>query len=346
MPNKKNIILITLIFILFFLVFPLSLQSNFNYSSADMLKLEGSRVIPRGEKIPFIHNGIAGYFDEELDSAWVMDIRDGVTLMDNGYINNSREDRSINLINLDGEVEVTISSDGFPFSIDERLFIIGRDRKQLSEVIDGRIRWSRQFNYIITSVDCSQDSIVIGFMNGSISVLDITGDMFFEYEPGGSRISLVYSCKISKNSQYISVISGLDPQRFILFEKKEYEYKPVYTLNLKASSKKHMNIFMTRDNRTIFLENQLGYYMVDIIDKTSTLVEESYSLKNAKYIPEYDLYMLHTGAVNYNNLKLITIDGRVVLDKGFSGEDVSIKTSNGILYIVIDGTALKVDIKE
>lgn len=346
MPNKKNIILITLIFILFFLVFPLSLQSNFNYSSADVLKLEGTRVIPKGEKISFIHNGTAGYFDEELDSAWMMEIRDGVTLMDDGYINNSREDGTISLINLDGEVELTMSSDGFPFSIGDRLFIIGRDRKQLSEVIDGRIRWNRQFNYVITSMDSSSDNIVVGFMNGSFSVIDITGDAFFDYEPGGSRISLVYSCEISDNSEYLSVVSGLDPQRFILFEKKEMEYKPVYTLNLNSSSKNHVNIFMVNDYRTIFLENSLGYYMIDIIDKSAQLIEDTYRLKNAKYISEYELYMLHTGAVNYNNLKLITRDGRVVLEKGFSGKDVSIKTRNGNLYIIIDGTALKVDIKE
>lgn len=346
MPNKKNIILITLTFILFFLVFPLSLRSNFNYSSTDVLKLEGNRTIPSGRKIPFVHNSIAGYFSEDLKSSWVIDVEDSITLLDDVYINNSRGDGSINLIGIDGEVQLSIKSDGYPFNIGNRLFIVDRDRKQLQEIEDGRVRWIKKFNYIITSIDSSLETVVIGFENGAFSLLNRDGEQFFEYEPGGSRISLVYSCELSYDGEYLSVVSGLDPQRFILFERKDMEYKPVFTLNLKDASKGRTNIFMTEDNRTIFLDSKYGYYMIDILNKTSTFIEESYTLKNARYMPEHQLYMLHTGAVNHNHLRLITRDGRVVLEKEFPGSDVSIISRDGNLYIVVDSSALKVDIKE
>ncbi len=346
MSDKKNIIITTLIFVLFFLLFPLKLVPNLNYHSNQSTDLWGKIKPMPDNKIPFIYKNRAGYFSTDLKEAWGMDISDGVTLLSDCYINTSRGKDIIQIKDLEGGIKFSVEDSGYPFSVKDRLFIISRDRKSVSEIINGEKKWIKAFNYIITSIDANKTSVVLGFMNGYFTVLDSEGEIFFNYESGGSRVSIVYRVIISGDDKYVAVVSGLDPQRFILYEKRESEYKPLYAMNLKDEVRKSLKVFLTSDNRSVFVESSGGFYIVNIESKSSTFIDANYNLKNVQYMPDLDLYMVHSGAVNYNNVKLITLDNRVLLEKNFIGESVTISTLGHSMYIVIDNSVIKLDIKE
>lgn len=333
-------------FVLFFLLFPLKIVPNLSYHSNQSTDLRGKIKNMPDNKIPFIYKNRAGYFSTDLKEAWGMDIFDGITLLSDSYINTSREKEMIQIRDLQGNIKYSVEDRGYPFSIKDRLFIISRDRKSVSEIVNGEKIWTKGFNYIITSIDANKNSVVLGFMRGFFMVLDSGGKIFFKYEPGGSRISIIYSVVISGDDRYVAIVSGLDPQRFILYEKRDAEYKPLYALNLKEEVKKSLKVFITSDNRSVFVESSQGFYIIDIDSKLSTFIDTEYSLKNVQYMPGLDLYMVHSGAVNYNNVKLLTLDYRVLLEKNFVGESVSISTLGRSIYIVIDNSVVKLDIKE
>lgn len=346
MSDKKNIIITTLIFILFFLLFPLKLEKNLSYHSNESKNLlEDDLTLPIN-KIPYIFRNRAGYFSSDLKNSWSIEINDGITLLKDGYVNNSREDDRIIFKDFNGIEQYTIKDSGYPFSFSNRFFIISRDRKSLSEIENGEKKWTKFFNYIITSISGNKEDIAIGFLNGSFGLFDTSGESFYEYEPGGSRVSVIYGCSLSKDSKYLAVISGLGPQRFILYEKKDTEYRPIYTLNLDEEVRTSLKIFITADNKSIFVEAPSGFYIVNIENRTSTFLDGNYSLKNVEYLEDLDLYMVYSGAINYNNIKLITKDNGVLLEKQFIGKSVSVTTKEKSIYIVIDNSVIKLDIKE
>lgn len=346
MSEKKNIIITILLFILFFLLFPLKINSNLRYQSSEAIQLDGESANIQGEKIPFIYKKNAGYFSKDMKLSWNTQVKDGVTLLENSYINFSRTDEFLNIQNLSGEIEYSLKDNGYPFSIDGRLFIVGRDRKSLTEVSNGEVLWKHKFNYIITSIDSNKELVVAGFIKGNYIVINKSGEISFNYEPGGSRISIIYSVVISNDSKYLGAVSGLDPQRFILYQKKDNEYKPVNVLNLKDDFRKSLKLFITKENKKVFIEGEKGFYIVDIETKDSSYLEHNYNLINAKYISDLDIYMIHTGASNYNNIKLLTCDNRVLLNKSFMSEDVSVVSRDNSIYIILDGSAVKLNIEE
>lgn len=346
MSDKKNVIIAILIFILFFLLFPLKLVPNINFISNQSTNLDGDIKPISDKKIPFIYKDRAGYFSTDLKESWGMDISDGITLLSNSYINSTRGLDIIKVIDFEGETKYAIEDSGHPFSIEDRLFVISRDRKSLSEIVHGEKKWTKVFNYIITSIDANKNSVVLGFVKGFFMVLDSEGEIFFSYEPGGSRVSIIYSVAISEDDRYVAIISGLDPQRFILYEKRETEYKPLYAINLKEEIRKSMNIFITQDNNFVFIEGLYGYYIVNINTQSSIFTESNFSLQDVQYMPELDIYMVHSGAVNYHDIKLLTPDNRILLEKNFVAESVSVSTLDHSMYIVVDNSVLKLDIKD
>ena len=346
MTDKKNLIVTTLIFILFFLFFPLNLKPSIYYSSGNSNNITNDYTKTSTVNLPFIYKDRAGYSSVDLKNVWSFEIKDGVTLMSDGYINSSRDSVNLDFLTFEGDVKFSIENSGYHFGIENRLFIISRDRKSLSEIVFGEIKWTKQFNYVITSIDASSESVVIGFVKGHFIVLNKKGKLFFTYEPGGSRVSIIYSIAISQNSDYLGVVSGLDPQRFILYQKKESEYKPIYSININEEMRKSTKIFITPKNKNVFVESVKGFYVIDIESKSSIFVETKYNLQNVELIEGMDIYMIHSGAFNFNNIQLITNDNRILLEKNFIGDNVTVMTYDKSIYTVIDSTIIELEIKE
>lgn len=346
MLNKKNLVFITLLFVLYFLLFPLNTGKNIYYTRGEALKLIGKKGEVNSESIPYVYNKTAGYFNKELNSFYNMDIKDGIVLLSYGYINYSRNDEFIILRdNNDNEI-FKIENTGYPFNINDRLFLISRDRKSVYEVIEGKLVWERDFNSVITSISGNNELVVLGFITGEFVVLNSAGESFFSYEPGGSRVSIVYSVEISEDGKFIGVVSGLDPQRFILYEKRGKEYKPIYVYNFESEYRRSINIDITKGNKKVFIENPKGFTVIDIETEESYLVESSYDLKKVKYIDHLDVYLVHSGARNLNNIKVLTDDNRILMDKDFESEGVSVENSGNLIYIIIDGSVVSLDMKD
>lgn len=346
MTDKKNIIIATVISILFFLLFPLNVEKNISVYSNESKNLLINDLNLPDHKIPYIYNNRAGYFSSDLEKSWSVEVDDGIALLNDGFINNSRATGELIFKDFQGNDKFIINNNGYPFTISNRLFIISRDRKTLKEVVNGKIKWEQFFNYIITSISGNNENISIGFMNGTFGLYNSDGERFYDYQPGGSRVPIIYSTELSEDSRYLGVISGLSPQRFILYERKELEYRPIYTQNLKDEVRRNLKIQITNDNRRVFIEADEGFYVVNIDDRSSTFIDDNFKLKNVEYIETLDLYMIHSGAVNYNTVKLITPDYRVVLENNFVGEGVSIKTENNSVYFVLDDSVIKLDIRD
>lgn len=143
------------------------------------------------------------------------------------FINYSSVSKDLIEKDSSGRIVLTVNSRGYPVFIDGRFFVINTNRTTLSEIDkQGAVLWTRDFGSLITAMDANPASVVIGLLDGSMLVVDTGGEIGFRYTPGGSKVPLVYGCTISADGSHIALVTGLDPQRFILLGRDKTGYRP------------------------------------------------------------------------------------------------------------------------
>jgi hypothetical protein len=156
---------------------------------------------------------------------------------------------------------------GYPVLLDNRVFILGSNQNELSEIgSDGKVLWTYEYGAPLTCIDSAAGLVLTGSLDGIIEILDSTGDRIYYFEPGGSRYAVILGCAISHNGSRIGIISGIDKQRFILLERfvNTNEYRVVYHEFLETGFRRPVHIsFIDEDRRIVFeREGGLGCYSI------------------------------------------------------------------------------------
>jgi hypothetical protein len=158
---------------------------------------------------------------------------------------------------------------GYPFFLDNRLFIIGPERQILEEInAEGSRLWTYTFAAPISTLDAAADLIVAGALDGTVEILSNQGKSLFTFIPGGSRLSVITGCALSKDGTKLALISGVDQQRFLFLERlnnaQALEYKVVYHEFLQEGLRKAMYLeFVNNDTGVVFeREGGLGFYNI------------------------------------------------------------------------------------
>ena len=153
---------------------------------------------------------------------------------------------------------------GYPLFLDNRIFIVGNEQNSLTELgPGGEELWTHDFPAPITCVDAAGGCVLAGTLDGTIELLNSEGNaVFTPFEPGGSRLSVVLGCAISKDASRLAIISGVDDQRFLLLEQAGDTYKVIYHEFLTSGFRRPVHIsFVDSDGKVAFeREGGLGIY--------------------------------------------------------------------------------------
>ncbi|GEM_PF-6222448 len=108
------------------------------------------------------------------------------------------------------------------------LFKLGDQRLGISRVNEaGTILWTAGRNSPITVVAAGTDVIAVGDLSGTVDLYDKDGKVLTHYQPGGSRLEVIYQLAVSEDDQRVFVMSGIEPKRLIVLEKGFNDYIPV-----------------------------------------------------------------------------------------------------------------------
>lgn len=118
--------------------------------------------------------------------------------------------------------------------------------------------WSRSLPSALSSISLGTSRMVLGFMDGSIQILDNQGQLIQEYRPGGSRVEIIYAVALSVDESSIALISGLSPQRFLVLEQKQNDYRPVFHENLDTQYRRPILLAHSAKNNTFYFETETG----------------------------------------------------------------------------------------
>jgi hypothetical protein len=276
--KRIQIFIIFLLFIAYFIIAARPLPKETVLAPGWLSSLESDAPVslggagqpqgqPQGRPFPFTLGSHFGY----VNTAGFFSINNvktgGVYLSENLWAEYSAEPEIIEIKNIDVETTVSIKSPkGYPILLDDRVFILGSEQNALSEIDkDGDVLWSYEFGAPLTCIDAASGLVLTGSIDGVVEILDAEGKRIFYFEPGGSRYSVILGCAISRNGSRIGIISGIDQQRFLMFERfGGGDYKVICHEFLGEGYRRPVLVsFIDEDRRIVFEQaDGLGCYNI------------------------------------------------------------------------------------
>ena len=238
-----------------------SLESNYPVILPDFSAEENERLLPftLGDRFGYIQND--GNFT-------INQTRFGyVSQSENSWAEYEALPSSIQVMNPENEILLTIENPkGYPLFLNNQIYIIGFDQSYITALSpDGEELWTYDFPAPITCVDGTESFLLAGTLDGTLILLNSRGaPVFTPFEPGGSRLSVILGCAISKDASHLAIISGIGEQRFLLLERSGDTYKVIYHEFLTSGFRRPTHIrFADNDTKVIFeREEGIGIYSI------------------------------------------------------------------------------------
>jgi hypothetical protein len=224
---------------------------------------------------------------------------------------------------------------GYPLFLDGNIYLLGEMQNSLSLADEeGKIRWTYDFAAPLTSIDAAAGLILTGSLDGTVELLDTEGKRLFFFEPGGSRLSVVLGCRISRDGRQLAVISGIDDQRFLLLEGFGDSYKIVYHEFLEDGFRHAVHMaFVDNDSRIVY-EREGGLGIYDIRTR------QSINLPLPGDVIALDetgtnglLFAIISLGGQQKNLAVIRLPGTLIMQAPFKSETAFLSRRNSHLYV-------------
>jgi hypothetical protein len=224
---------------------------------------------------------------------------------------------------------------GYPLFLDNRLFIINEEQNALTAVDEaGEKIWSYDFASLITDIDAAAGLILIGFLDGTVELLNNQGKRVFFFEPGGSRLSVICACRISHDGTKLAVISGYDDQRFLLLEKSSDSYKVIYHEFLSGGFRRAVHLAFIDNDRRVVFEREGGLEIYDIAGRTNVKVNLDGKINALDNSGEDNLLFVITSQSELRKeLVGIRLPGEIIMEAPFKSRNAFLGRKGERLYV-------------
>ena len=257
------------------------------------LKIENN--IDKNTLIPFRLKKEFGYISSSGNISYINEIFYNVTQNNNYFINYSTITDNLIINRNDGSFVTNLKTDGFPFFIDERLFVVSANSKRVSEWnIDGNNLFTFENESELTSCDANKNIFIIGTVDGSVTVIDKEKKAEKLLKPELSRINAVYGIAVSDNSDFIAMITGIDPQYMIIMKKKNNKYNRFYTYQFADNLRYSRYISFFNNDRYLCFESSKIFYCFDFFSKKLNKIDLSATITNIEYISSLNFFAVTT----------------------------------------------------
>ena len=320
-----------------------SLESNYPVSMGDFSVQEAEGPIP------FLLGDRFGYIGDDGKFA-INQIRGGyISMSDSNWAEYEALPSSIRVMNSLNEPVLTIEdAKGYPLFLDNRIFIVGSDQNSLTALGPaGEELWTHDFPAPLTCIDAADGYVLAGTLDGAVELLNSSGAaVFTPFEPGGSRLSVILGCAISRDASHLAVISGIDDQRFLLLERAEVEnrtsrspasgdtYKVVYHEFLPNGFRRPVHISFVDNDSKVAFERDGGLGIFDINSRTSvslSLEGEIAVLDNSG--GDRFLFVITSQGPRQKRFIMIRYPAFIVNEAPFKSDNAFFARRNNILYL-------------
>jgi len=233
-----------------------TLNPSFIQSKDSFLAIQsGSRVCFISEE----HELVNCYIGERIakDNKWVAVYRQN----------------ALELLEPTGQVVFRFSGSAYPIARDGNLYLYADDSGTLSKIdpANGALIWEKNYISQLTSINAKGERTLIGLLDGRIELIGSFGEILLSYKPGGSRIEAIYGTAISNDASRIALISGLEPQRFLILEERRGGFKPIHHHDTYSDHRRSISMGFIHDDSQVIYEGSKG---IRIFDMNSNKLDE------------------------------------------------------------------------
>lgn len=296
------------------------------------------------EIVPFRSGSHFGYITSHGEIVYTEPIFYNVTFSEEYFINYAAVTENLLVKDISGKIIQAISTTGYPTVMNNRLFVIDKDRCGMSEWdIQGNIIWERRFSSIITAFDCNEEHVIVGFLNGEIMLLDRETKEVFRDIPTGSRIRVIYGLALAPGEEFFAVMMGIDPQRLVIYRRGETGYRPHYS-EIPGGNYRRETFIQFLDEKALFYEQPGRLVQHDISRKETSVFKISGVPRKVILYEKEQLIMINHAGDGGGGLDIYTTGG-MPLSYFRMLQDTSFHFHKGSLFFTEKEKIKKIDIR-
>ena len=194
-----------------------------------------------------------------------------VALSHRGFINYSKIARNLVFRNPGGILVANLETIGYPVlgAEGKRVVVLSPDGGGLTEfTLQGELVWERQMGSLITCLDIQGDALGVGLLDGSFHLISETGaDQFTTDASAESRIPVTVGCAVSRTNSY-AVVSGLDPQRLVIIQKRKNGKYDLSSFELLTDHRSETIVTFSEGGRFVYVPGPGAIIAFDRHDST------------------------------------------------------------------------------
>lgn len=307
------------------------------------LPVSGSGPVSVENPVGIVTEGYAGFVNKDLDVRGFEPVSHTVTIDDERMILIERDSELRVIHDPSGLVTGQFDSRGYPFLSGSRILVYDAASNTLEERDSvGNLLWTRNLPVLVTALSASDKWVVAGLVDGRCLVMDNQGRDFFWYQPGGSRIEVIYGAALSHKGRYLAVLSGLDPQRVILLEARDAGFRPLNHVALQENFRRTVLFHYAEDDRRVFWEGYEALRYYDFKKRAFGMIALERDSRLRSVIQEKEQGMLYLLSVRGESalLTIRTHRDQVLFTGRFSNSYTDLKQKDGDLFLVSDNEIL------
>ena len=216
-----------------------------------------------------------GYADLEGNLRYVGQKLQNLSLSDTGFINYGSVPDHVVFMDTRGQFQFSIKSYGYPLldGSGQLLYSINTDLSGLKRIDrDGDVVWSMSFSVPLTTIALAGQECVVGLMDGRFLLVDAGGRITHQKMTEGSRIPVVLGSAVSEDRNRIALVSGIDPQRLTVVQRRAGELAGELALDLGSDMRREVQLRFGPGDRFLFHEAEDGLGVVDVRRKNASKI--------------------------------------------------------------------------
>ena len=299
--------------------------------------------------LPFKLGAKGGYFTHSGKIVTIADIPYKATFSQNFFALYSENAENISVQKPNGTEAFSIKTAGFPYIQEDRIFMFAPGGSSLAFVnnTSGGVEAEWEYAAPITAFNSSPKGSVAGYADGQLTVFDQYGKKKNELFPGGSDFSIILGADISQDGIHYACVSGLDPQRFVLYRDEGNYTKIIYHEFLKVNLTRQTKVYFSKNDRYVYFDSIDELGIVDTQTAKAIHIPLTGTILDIQESPvDKSVFVLSRYQQKYYTITILEDWTRKVGQFSFEADAAFILANGNTLYVGKDNKISRLSISK
>lgn len=290
-----------------------------------------------------------GYVGMEGDLRYQDRLLYNVALSDGGFINFARIPENLVYRDPDGAFLYGIPSFGYPLlePSGTRLYTVNTNLNGIKAWSgEGETIWKADFFSPLTSISLRGEECLLGLMEGKIMFFGPEGELLYEVVEAGSRLPVILATALRKDAEQLAWISGIDPQRLSIVNRKDSDFSLHYSLDLDSDFRREIILRYFEEGKFLLLEAPGGIKLLDLAKRRTYAATLPGEVREVALASERDMLVVGTGSGDGSTLLVFHPLNRQLYTKQLEGSDLFLKIIDNHLLVGLPYHLLRLDLQE